>query len=90
MEEMHSMKKRYEEEKGRSVSFTRNEDLHRLRTLESELEKKEKTVSKLSKEKLELEEENVKMNVQIMKMYSELEKYKSNTHSLKFIPTSTK
>ena len=35
MEEMHSMKKRYEEEKGRSISFTRNEDLHRVRTMES-------------------------------------------------------
>ena len=85
MEEMHSMKKRYEEEKGRSVSFTRGEDLHRLRTLESELEKKEKAVSKLSKEKLELEEENVKMNVQIMKMYGELEKHKATPHSLKLI-----
>jgi predicted phage gp36 major capsid-like protein len=52
------------------VSFSRNEDLHRLRSMESELEKKEKTVSKLSKEKLELEEENVKMNVQIMKLLS--------------------
>lgn len=40
MEEIHGMKKRFEEEKGRSMSFTRNEDFNKVRTLESELEKK--------------------------------------------------
>lgn len=40
--------------------------------MEGDLEKKEKALSRLTKEKLELEEENVKMNVQIMKYLSEL------------------
>jgi len=52
MEEIHTMKKRFEEEKGRSMSYTRNEDSHKVRVLESDLEKKEKTISKLNKEKL--------------------------------------
>jgi hypothetical protein len=50
------MKKRFEDEKGRSLSFTRNEDFNKVRNLECELEKKEKQISKLNKEKLELEE----------------------------------
>jgi hypothetical protein len=48
------MKKRFEEEKGRSLTITRNEEFNRVRTLESEVERREKTISKLNKEKLEL------------------------------------
>lgn len=54
MEEMHSMKKRFEEEKGRSLTITRNEEFYKVRGLESELEKREKQISKLGKEKLEI------------------------------------
>lgn len=61
------------------MSLTRNEEFNRVRTLESELEKKEKNISKLNKEKLELEEENVKINVQVMKLLSELERIKSGS-----------
>jgi hypothetical protein len=49
MSEIHVMKKKFEEEKGRSLSFTRNEDFNKVRTLEFELDKKEKTISKLNK-----------------------------------------
>ena len=49
MEEIHTMKKKFEEEKGRSMSYTRNEDSHKVRVLESDLEKREKTISKLNK-----------------------------------------
>ena len=88
MEEMHGMKKRYEEEKGRSLSFTRtSEDFNKVRTLECEVEKKEKAISRLNKEKLELEEENVKINVQVMKLLSDLEKCKSALNSQSSIKT---
>lgn len=83
MEEIHGMKKRFEEEKGRSLSVTRHEEFSRLRTLESELEKRDKNISKLSKEKLELEEENVRINVQVMKLLSELEKAKAHSAPLR-------
>ena len=49
MEEIHKMKKTYEEEKGRSLSFTRGEEFNKVRSLEGDMEKKEKTISKLNK-----------------------------------------
>jgi len=79
MEEIHGMKKKYEEEKGRSVSYARVEESNRIRDMDAALEKKDKMISKLNKEKLELEEENIKKNVEVMKMLTELEKVKSIT-----------
>ena len=70
MEEMYGMKKKLEEEKGRSISFNRAEETNRIRWLENENEKKDKLISRCTKEKFELEEENVRLNVQVMKLLS--------------------
>lgn len=56
------------------VSIRSSEDQVRLRHLQNELEKKEKTISKLTKEKLEIEEENINLHVQVMKKLSEMER----------------
>ena len=43
-----------------------------------ELEKKDKVISKLNKEKLQMEEENVKLNILNMKYLNQIEKVKGN------------
>lgn len=75
MQELHSLKKQYEEEKKRStsvVSIRSNEDQVKIRQLQHEIDKKDKMISKLTKEKLEIEEENINLHVQVMKKLSEM------------------
>jgi len=55
MQELHSLKKQYEDEKLRStsvVSIRSNEDQVKIRHLQHEIDKKDKVISKLTKEKL--------------------------------------
>jgi hypothetical protein len=52
MQELHSLKKQFEDEKVRStsiVSIRSNEDQVRIRQLQNELDKKDKAISKLTK-----------------------------------------
>ena len=46
--------------------------------MQNDLEKKDKVISKLTKEKLQIEEENINLHVQVMKKLSEMEKNKEN------------
>ena len=72
----------------------RNEENNRLRGMEMELQKKEKNISKLNKEKLEMEEQNVKLNILNMKYLNQIQKFKTNpngtTYSFKSMSTAPK
>ena len=47
--------------------------------MQNDLEKKDKVISKLTKEKLQIEEETINLHVQVMKKLSEMEKNKDLT-----------
>jgi len=52
MQELHSLKKQYEDEKVRStsvISIRSNDDQLKIRQLQHEIDKKDKTISKLTK-----------------------------------------
>jgi regulator of PEP synthase PpsR (kinase-PPPase family) len=69
MEELFSYKKKFEEEKGRSVSTLQvrsAEEYARVKTLENELMKKETIIRKLEKEVISLEKDNVNLTIQVM------------------------
>ena len=70
MQEIHSMKKKFEDEKLRSTSITSfrsSEDISKLRNLENEIGKKDQKIRKLQKEVIKLEDENVQLNIKIMR-----------------------
>ena len=86
MQELHSSKKKYEEEKTRSVStlgYRSSEDISKLRNMENELSKKDQKIRKLEKEVIKLEDENVQLNIKIMR---ELNEFKGSIGNL---PTNT-